>query len=77
MTEDDRVLTVLPLFHVGGLCIQTIPALLAGASDVLHPRFEARAWFDAIASTRPTLTLMVPATLRAVVRHVAWKTANL
>jgi acyl-CoA synthetase (AMP-forming)/AMP-acid ligase II len=26
----DKVLSVLPLFHVGGLCIQTLPALLAG-----------------------------------------------
>ena len=30
----DRVLTVLPLFHVGGLNIQTLPALYRGASVV-------------------------------------------
>ncbi len=77
MTEDDRVLTVLPLFHVGGLCIQTLPALLAGASVVLHSRFDANAWFEAIATMRPTLTLMVPVTLRAVTRHSGWPMANL
>ena len=31
LTSADRVLTVLPLFHVGGLNIQTLPALHAGA----------------------------------------------
>ncbi len=77
MTEDDRVLTVLPLFHVGGLCIQTVPALLAGASVVLQPRFDAKAWLDAVAAMRPTLTLMVPATLRAVIGHGDWGGADL
>ena len=31
LAADDVVLTVLPLFHVGGLCIQTLPALSVGA----------------------------------------------
>ena len=29
LSEADRVLAVLPLFHVGGLCIQLLPALAA------------------------------------------------
>ena len=37
LTSDDHVLTVLPLFHVGGLNIQTTPALHLGAT-VTHPR---------------------------------------
>ena len=77
LTCHDRVLTVLPLFHVGGLCIQTLPALLVGASVVLHARFEAKTWLDAIATMRPTLTLMVPATLRAAIGHGDWPDANL
>ncbi len=77
MTPDDRVLSVLPLFHVGGLCIQTVPALLAGATVVLHPRFDADAWLAAIATMRPTLTLMVPATLRAVIGHHGWARTDL
>ena len=39
MTSDDHVLTVLPLFHVGGLNIQTTPALQLGATVTLHARF--------------------------------------
>ncbi len=77
MREDDRVLTALPLFHVGGLCIQTLPALLAGAEVILHPRFDAGAWLTAIAYMRPTQTLMVPATLRAAIAHPAWPATDL
>lgn len=77
MTPDDRVLTVLPLFHVGGLCIQTLPALYAGAQVVLHPRFTPESTFDALANHRPTLTLQVPATMKALVEHPRWPGADL
>ena len=77
LTANDRVLSVLPLFHVGGLCIQTLPALLTGASVALHPRFEAGSWLDAIETFRPTLSLLVPATLRAVIAHPGWSRAPL
>lgn len=77
ITPADRVLTVLPLFHVGGLCIQTLPALYAGATVWLHERFDAQATLAAIASWRPTLTLLVPATLRALIEHPAWPNTDL
>jgi len=77
ITPEDRVLTVLPLFHVGGLCIQTLPALYAGATVWLHERFDAQATLAAIASWRPTLTLLVPATLRALIEHPAWPNTDL
>ncbi|MEX1167016.1 MAG: AMP-binding protein, partial [Hydrogenophaga sp.] len=63
MSERDTVLTVLPLFHVGGLCIQTLPALSRGATVLLHARFDAGATLHALEHQRPTLTLQVPATL--------------
>ncbi len=63
LTSRDHVLTVLPMFHVGGLCIQTLPALHAGATVTIHPRFDAGAFLRDVAARRPTLTLLVPATL--------------
>ncbi len=69
---DDRVLTLLPLFHVGGLCIQTLPALLAGASVVLHPRFDPEAAWRDLVHERITLTLMVPAVMKALIDHPAF-----
>ena len=73
----DKVLSVLPLFHVGGLCIQTLPALLAGVPVVLHPRFDPAAWLADVQALRPTLSLLVPATLRAVFEHPAWASTDL
>jgi fatty-acyl-CoA synthase len=77
LDANSRVLSVLPLFHVGGLCIQTLPALAAGARVSLQPRFEPGAWFDAVASWRPTTTLLVPAVMRALVEHPRWADADL
>ena len=76
-TPQDHVLTVLPLFHVGGLCIQTLPALCAGAQVTLHPRFDAAQWLTDVACARPTTSLMVPATMRAVVEHTDFAQADL
>ena len=56
LTSDDHVLTVLPFFHVGGLNIQTTPALQLGATVTIHPRFTPDATLDAFARDRPTLT---------------------
>jgi fatty-acyl-CoA synthase len=68
----DKVLSTLPMFHVGGLCIQTLPALLAGVQVVLHPRFDPAAWLDEMNTSQPTLSLLVPATMRAVFEHPRW-----
>jgi fatty-acyl-CoA synthase len=77
MTPADTVLTVLPLFHVGGLCIQTLPALHAGARVLLQPRFSPEATLEAIAQQRPTLTLQVPATMKALIEHPRWSATDL
>lgn len=73
----DVVATMLPLFHVGGLCIQTLPALHAGATVILHPRFNAAAALDCIARQRPSLTLQVPATMKALLDHPQWAATDL
>jgi fatty-acyl-CoA synthase len=77
LTEADHVLSVLPMFHVGGLCIQTLPALHAGATVTLHARFDPAAWLADVARRRPTLSLMVPATLRAVLDHAGFASTDL
>ncbi len=72
-----RVLATLPMFHVGGLCIQTVPAWCVGAALKIHARFEPDAWFDAVEQWRPTTTLLVPAVMRALIEHPRWPTADL
>ena len=77
LTSDDHVLTVLPFFHVGGLNIQTTPALHHGATVTIHARFTPDATLSAIERDRPTLTVLVPATIQAVTDHPAWATTDL
>jgi fatty-acyl-CoA synthase len=77
MTARDHILTVLPMFHVGGLNIQTTPALKVGAPVTLHDRFDPGAFLAAVAADRPTLTVLVPATISAVLAHPAWATTDL
>lgn len=77
ITPADTVATALPLFHVGGLCIQTLPALYAGACVVLHARFDPAALLACIASDKSTLTLVVPAVMKALTEHSAWAATDL
>jgi fatty-acyl-CoA synthase len=77
LTCGDHVLTVLPFFHVGGLNIQTTPALHQGATVTVHPRFTPDATLTTIARDRPTLTVLVPATMQALIEHPDWVTADL
>ena len=77
LTSDDHVLTVLPFFHVGGLNIQTTPALHHGATVTIHARFTPDATLATIERERPTLTVLVPATIQAVTDHPGWATTDL
>ncbi|HJQ57257.1 MAG TPA: AMP-binding protein [Vineibacter sp.] len=77
LTADDHVLTVLPLFHVGGLNIQTTPALQLGATVTLHARFAPDATLAALAADRPTLTVLVPAAIQALIAHPDWPATDL
>jgi len=76
LTQEDRILTTLPLFHVGGLNNLTTPALQAGCTVVLHPKFDADACFDAIERERVTLTVLVPAQLDMMMASPRWQSAD-
>jgi fatty-acyl-CoA synthase len=77
LTSEDHVLTTLPMFHVGGLNIQTLPALHAGARVSLHRRFDPAATLAAIAAARPSLTVLVPTQLAAMLEHPLWPATDL
>ncbi len=73
----DHVLTPIPMFHVGGLNIQTTPALLNGATVTLQERFDPGQWLADVARLRPTLSVLVPATMAACIAHPAWAETDL
>jgi fatty-acyl-CoA synthase len=77
MRSDDHILTVLPMFHVGGMNIQTTPALYVGATVTLHDRFEPTNFLTTVATEKPTMTLLVPAAMQAVSSHPDWGQTDL
>ncbi|MBT7747360.1 MAG: AMP-binding protein [Alphaproteobacteria bacterium] len=76
LVGSDVALTTLPLFHVGGLNIQTLPALHLGATTILQKQFEPDATFDDLESGDVTLTCFVPAQMQAMVAHPRWAKAS-
>ena len=77
LTDADRVLTVLPMFHVGGLNILTSPTFYVGGTVILHRRFDAATTLRAIAEDRPTQLVLVPATIQALIDLPGWPEADL
>ncbi|KPK06788.1 MAG: hypothetical protein AMJ64_08370, partial [Betaproteobacteria bacterium SG8_39] len=49
MGQQDHALNALPMFHVGGLNIQGLPVLVAGARMTLHRRFAPEHWLADVA----------------------------
>ena len=47
-TENDRLLTLMPLFHMNAVSVTTMTALYAGGSTVVSPKFSASRFWDII-----------------------------
>jgi fatty-acyl-CoA synthase len=68
MRSRDNVLTFLPMFHVGGLLIFTLPAIHVGATVTIQRTFEPGAVLDEIGAG-VTLILAPPTHSRAIFAH--------
>jgi O-succinylbenzoic acid--CoA ligase len=70
---DDRWLSCLPLYHVGGLAV-LFRACLYGTAAVLHDRFDAAAFQHAIDTQQITGTSVVPTMLHRLLatRREPW-----
>ncbi|HEU4510063.1 MAG TPA: class I adenylate-forming enzyme family protein, partial [Pyrinomonadaceae bacterium] len=47
-TESDRLLTMMPLFHMNAVSVTTMSALYAGGSTVVSPKFSASRFWQII-----------------------------
>lgn len=47
-TKDDRLLTIMPLFHMNAVSVTTMSALYAGGSSVVSPKFSASRFWQII-----------------------------
>ncbi|MDA8192409.1 MAG: long-chain fatty acid--CoA ligase [Thermaerobacter sp.] len=62
----DVILTVAPMFHIGGLGVHTLPAIYQGLPVVLLPRFDAQEVLAAVSQHRVTALFLVPAMWMAI-----------
>ncbi|NKQ55785.1 ATP-dependent acyl-CoA ligase [Amycolatopsis sp. K13G38] len=68
LTPADRYLTTTPLFHGNAQFMAVYPALVAGASAVVRPKFSASRWIDHVRDSGVTVTNFV-----GVMMDFAWK----
>jgi oxalate---CoA ligase len=66
LTERDRCLNVMPLFHIHGLVASVLASLAAGASVVCTPGFYASEFYEWIAAFDPTWYTAVPTMHQAI-----------
>lgn len=53
-TENDRLLTMMPLFHMNAVSVTTMSALYAGGSTVVSPKFSASRFWSIISEYKIT-----------------------
>jgi long-chain acyl-CoA synthetase len=68
--EDDRLLTIMPLFHMNAVSVTTMTALYAGGSTVVSPKFSASRFWDIIEKYKITSFGSV-ATMLSMLLHKA------
>ena len=77
MTRADHVLTAIPMFHAGGLNIQTTPAMHLGASVTIVQRFDPGATLALLSTRQHSLFIAVPAMIQALINHPNWPETDL
>ncbi|SAK64653.1 AMP-binding protein [Caballeronia ptereochthonis] len=60
LSEDDRVLVSLPLYHINGLVVALLTPLYHGGSAVMTPRFSARTFWSEASQHGCTWINVVP-----------------
>lgn len=76
MESTDRVLIVMPMFHVGGLVI-SLSQHVRGGTAYLHRQFEAAEVVKAIERDRLTILLLAPTMVQMVLEQPGLESADL
>lgn len=75
--SESRVQVSIPLFHVGGLCILSLPALTHGSTLYLHERFDPTETLEQIEREEITIAVWVPAQMGAMMALPQWSLTDL
>ncbi len=70
LSDDDRLLSVLPLYHAHGLISGLISSIAAGSSVVCMRCFTAQSFFDHLSVFQPTWYTAVPAYHQAIISGI-------
>jgi fatty-acyl-CoA synthase len=68
-TSNDRNLVVLPMFHIGGIGLFTLPMLYNGGTAVLQRTFDPIQTMQLLTAEKITLFFGVPAIFLALIQH--------
>jgi fatty-acyl-CoA synthase len=68
-TSNDRNLTVLPMFHIGGIGLFTLPMLYLGGTVVIQRTFEPAGTLELLESENITLFFGVAAIFLFLIQH--------
>jgi fatty-acyl-CoA synthase len=74
-TSADRNLSVLPMFHIGGIGLFTLPMLYDGGTVVIQRTFDPAATLALLEEEQITLFFGVPAIFLALIQHPAFHAA--
>jgi fatty-acyl-CoA synthase len=72
-TSADRNLVVLPMFHIGGIGLFTLPMLYHGATVVIQHTFDPARTLELLAAERISLFFGVPAVFLALIQHAQFR----
>ena len=66
LTDEDRCLNIMPLFHIHGLVAALLASLASGGCIVCSPGFNALKFFQWLSAVRPTWYTAVPTMHQAI-----------
>ena len=73
LTSQDRTLTILPLFHVGGIGLYTLPTLYQGGTVVIQRSFDPKLTFRLVEEERVNVLFGVPAIFLFLIQDPGFK----
>ncbi|TQR20578.1 o-succinylbenzoate--CoA ligase [Psychrobacillus vulpis] len=77
ITSKDKIITLLPLFHIGGIGLFTLPVLLAGGTVVVPDRFDPELALNYIEKYAVTIVMGVPTIHDALRKSPNFESTNL
>lgn len=77
ITSKDKIITLLPLFHIGGIGLFTLPVLLCGGTVVVPERFNPEQALEYIEKHEITIVMGVPTIHDALRKSPSFETTNL